>query len=127
MASPVAQRTTQAKISGFSASTNTYGNGATFDYDVEIDGLVNTHCSYSDETSGPKLPDVAQTPCDDPAIRWQFRQDPSQPGGEGRYRIVVIHTPTGTAGFHEWAPADFPLNADETIYQGASDFTIDIA
>ncbi|KAI0416106.1 hypothetical protein F5X98DRAFT_200420 [Xylaria grammica] len=130
-ATPVRQRqTTQAKVSGFSASTNTYGNGATIDYDVEIAGLVNTHCSYSDETSGPKLPDVQQRPCDDPAIRWQFRQDPSQPGAEGRYRIVVIYTSAsgvGAAGFHEWAASDFLEDADETIYEGASDFIVDIS
>ncbi|KAI0424144.1 hypothetical protein F5Y09DRAFT_151781 [Xylaria sp. FL1042] len=134
-ASPVRQRqTTQANISSFSASTNTNGDGATIGYDLEIVGIVNTHCSYSDSTSGSKLPDVGQTPCDNPVVRWQFRQDPSLPGSEGRYRIVVIYAPASgpsAAGFHEWAPSDFPQESlgseTETIYQGASDFVMDMA
>ncbi|TGJ78397.1 hypothetical protein E0Z10_g10364 [Xylaria hypoxylon] len=130
-ATPVRQRqTTQAKISGFSASTNTNGDGATIGYNFEIAGLVSTHCGYSDEISESKLPNVQQTLCDDPAVRWQFRQDPSLPGTQGRYRIVVIYTPTsgaGAAGFHEWAASDFPLDTDETVYQGASDFIVDMA
>ncbi|KAI1428181.1 hypothetical protein F5Y12DRAFT_711497 [Xylaria sp. FL1777] len=131
-ATPIRQRQiTQATISGFSASTNTNGNGAAIGYDVEIAGVVNTHCSYSDETSGSKLPDIQQTPCDNPVVRWQFRQDPSQPGSEGRYRIVVIYAPASgasAAGFHEWAPSDFPLGDDsETVYQGASGFVVDMS
>ncbi|KAI1150252.1 hypothetical protein F4825DRAFT_20183 [Nemania diffusa] len=134
-ASPVRQRqTTQANISSFSASTNTNSDGAVITYDIELPGLVSTHCSYSDSTSGSTLPAVAQTPCDDPAVRWQFRQDPSLPGGQGRYRIVVIYAPAsgaGKAGFHEWDPSDFPLQVvgggDETVYQGAADFVIDMS
>ncbi|KAI0102179.1 hypothetical protein GGR51DRAFT_297920 [Nemania sp. FL0031] len=134
-ASPITQRqTTQANVSGFSASTNTNSDGAVITYNIEIPGLVSTHCSYSDETSGSTLPAVAQTPCDDPSVRWQFRQDPSLPGSEGRYRIVIIYTPTsgaGMAGFHEWAPSDFPQqlvgNGEETVYQGASDFVVDMS
>ncbi|KAI3343165.1 hypothetical protein F4824DRAFT_133311 [Ustulina deusta] len=134
-ATPVRQRqTTQATISGFSASTDANGNGAAIGYGLEIAGVVNTHCSYSDKTSGSKLPDVAQTPCDNPAVRWQFRQDPSQPGTEGRYRIVAIYTPSSgpsVAGFHEWAPSDFPQelvgSENETVYKGAADFAMDMA
>jgi hypothetical protein len=67
------------------------------------------------------------TACDDPTVKWQFRQDPSQPGSEGRYRIVVVYNTDniGGAGYHEWDPKDFPLGNDqETVYNGASDFTI---
>jgi hypothetical protein len=107
-------------------------------YDISIPELLTTHCSYSDQTSGSKLPTVELTPCDDPSVRWQFRQDPSQPGTEGRYRIVVvILTPTsgsgegGKAGFHEWVSTDFPLelvgSENETVYRGASEFAIDLS
>ncbi|KAI0818364.1 hypothetical protein GGR55DRAFT_72654 [Xylaria sp. FL0064] len=124
-ASPIKQReTAQAKISNFSASTNANGDGATIEYDVDIAGVVKTHCIHSDPTSGSKLPDVGLTACDNPVIRWQFRQDPSPPGSEGRYRIVVIYAPASgpsASGFHEWAPSDFPqklLDSEtETVYQ----------
>jgi hypothetical protein len=60
-------------------------------------------------------------------VKWQFRQDPSMPGGEGRYRIVIVVSGgQAGAGFHEWAPSDFPLVAGETVYQGASAFVVDI-
>ncbi|KAI0408913.1 hypothetical protein F4802DRAFT_302825 [Xylaria palmicola] len=133
-ASPVQQRQpTQAKVSGFTAST--HGTGATIAYNLEIPGLVSTHCSYSDATtSGSKLPAVDQRPCDDAAVKWQFRQDPSRPGGEGRYRIVIIHalaSGAAEAGFHEWVPSDFPEEIvggeNETVYKGAADFVVDVA
>ncbi|KAI0460083.1 hypothetical protein F5B21DRAFT_498691 [Xylaria acuta] len=134
-ATPVKQRqATQAKVSNFTADTNPYGNGAWIGYDLEIPGLVSTRCGYSDATSGSTLPGIDQTSCDDPAVRWQFHQDPSQPGSEGRYRIVVIYTPAtgpGKAGFHEWAPADFPqvliASTNETIYLGESEFFVDLS
>ncbi|KAI1283267.1 hypothetical protein F5Y07DRAFT_149276 [Xylaria sp. FL0933] len=134
-ASPVRQReTAQAKISSFSANTNADGDGATIEYDLDIPGVVKTHCIHSDSTSGSKLPDVGPTACDNPVVRWQFRQDPSLPGTEGRYRIVVIYAPASgpsAAGFHEWAPSDFPQeplgNETETVYQGASGFAVDMS
>lgn len=57
-------------------------------------------------------------------MRWQFRQDPSLPGSEGRYRLVVVYTPgTGAvsgAGFHEWTPGWFAVESsggkNETVY-----------
>ncbi|KAI0446732.1 hypothetical protein F4803DRAFT_450057 [Xylaria telfairii] len=134
-ASPIQQReTTQAKITNFAAGTNPVDTGAAIGYNLEISGLVSTRCDYSDTTSGSKLPPVGQIPCADPAVKWQFRQDPSIPGTEGRYRIVVIYTPaTGVskAGFHEWPATDFPVEvlraSQETVYLGASDFSVDLA
>ncbi|KAI1176222.1 hypothetical protein F4777DRAFT_283109 [Nemania sp. FL0916] len=128
-ATPVSERqSTQATITSFSAGTNITGPGASFAYDIEIPGLATTHCSYSDTTSEIHLPTVDQTPCADPSVRWQFRQDPSQPGGMGLYRIVVIYTPpkggAGKSGFHEWAWNQFLQSGEETIYQGPSTFTI---
>ncbi|KAI1307759.1 hypothetical protein F5Y03DRAFT_393823 [Xylaria venustula] len=134
-ATPVKQRqATQAKISRFSASSDGDAGGAEIGYSIEIPGLVSTHCSYADANPATKLPDVSQTPCDNPVVRWQFRQDPSRPGTEGRYRIVMIYAPPSgpsAAGFHEWDPSDFPeesLDAEYvTVYHGAPDFIIDIA
>ncbi|KAI3322151.1 hypothetical protein HD806DRAFT_536617 [Xylariaceae sp. AK1471] len=130
--SPVKQRqtTTEANVSSFSASTTTNISGASITFDLEIPGLTTTHCAYSDSTSDAKLPavDFSSGICDDPAVKWQFRQDPSGPGSEGRYRIVIVVSGGQSgAGFHEWAPSDFPLAADETIYQGAPNFVIDIS
>ncbi|GAP91682.1 hypothetical protein SAMD00023353_6900440 [Rosellinia necatrix] len=133
-ATPVKQRQaiTQAQVSGFAASTNPNGDGATIAYDFEIPGVLATHCAYEDSTSGSTLPAVPLTTrCDDPAVRWQFRQDPSIPGTEGRYRIVVVRSLPDSAaeeaGFYEWPASDFPLVEAETVYQGASDFTIDLS
>ncbi|KAI1111998.1 hypothetical protein F5Y14DRAFT_423295 [Nemania sp. NC0429] len=135
-ASPVRQRQTkQANISNFSASTSTAGNGASIAFDVEIPNQVSTRCSYVDETSGSTLPTVDQTPCDNDSVKWQFRQDPSRPGADGQYRIVVIHTlasGAAEAGFHEWAATDFPLeertgSSDETVYTGAADFAVGLS
>jgi hypothetical protein len=94
--------------------------------------LINTHCGYANETSDSRLPSVDETPCDDPAVWWHFRQYPSQPGGEGRYNIVVIYTARSgvpsQSGYAEWAPTDFPLvlvgASNETVYKGPSDFLI---
>lgn len=104
-------------------------------FDLEIPNQVNTRCSYTDETSGSTLPSIAQTPCDDESVLWQFRQDPSQPGTEGQYRIVIIHTlesGAAEAGFHEWSASDFPLeehagSSDETVYSGSSDFVVEMS
>ncbi|KAJ2986559.1 hypothetical protein NUW58_g4965 [Xylaria curta] len=135
-ATPISQRqTTQGKVSGFCAGTNLDGDGATISYDFEIPGVVSTHCSYSDETSGSRLPAVTQSLCDDPAVRWQFRQDPSRPGSEGRYSdpSSSIHRLRGSRrpASHEWAASDFPqeriADEDETVYLGASNFVLDAA
>lgn len=104
-------------------------------FDVEIPGQISTRCSYEDETSGSTLPTITQTPCDDGSVLWQFKQDPSPPGSDGQYRLVVIHTlesGAAEAGFHEWPADDFPLeertgSADETVYSGAADFTVDMS
>lgn len=104
-------------------------------FDVEIPDRVSTHCSYTDETSGSTLPTINQTPCDDESVIWQFKQDPSSPGSEGQYRIVIIHaleSGAAEAGFHEWSASDFPLeehtgSSDETVYAGASDFAVDMS
>ncbi|KAI2635267.1 hypothetical protein GGS21DRAFT_73288 [Xylaria nigripes] len=127
---PLKQRqiNTQANVSGFTASTSE-GNGAFFAYDLQIEDVVNTHCEYSDDISVSNLPNVPQVNCDDPAVRWQFNQDPSRPGTEGLYRIVIIYTTESpnvvVAGWHEWQPTDFPVSASgETQYQGATDFSV---
>lgn len=139
-AKPIKERqtTTQAVISNFSASTNPNGNGATIAYDLALAGLT-THCIYTDATATTHLPAVSQSVCDDASVRWQFHQDPSIPGGgDGRYRIVIIHTPSPpgsgsesehpTAGFHEWAPTDFPFgNGGETVYRGDTSFAVDFS
>ncbi|KAI8953877.1 hypothetical protein F4801DRAFT_90066 [Xylaria longipes] len=134
-ASPVKQRqTTQAKVGYFTADTNPYGSGAFICYYLEIPGLVNTRCAYYDTTSDSTLPSVDQTYCYDPSVRWQFHQDPSIPGTEGQYRIVIIYTPTtgpAKSGFHEWAPSDFRQDligsTNETYYQGAIEFSVDLS
>lgn len=48
--------------------------------------------------------------------------------------MVVIYTPASgvsKAGFHEWPASDFPLQAfsssEETVYTGASGFSVDLA
>lgn len=101
-------------------------------YDLEIPDVINamTHCTYTDTTTADtKLPavDLTQGTCDDPAVNWQFRQDPSGPGSEGgRFRlVVVVNGGRDGAGFYEWAPVDFPLVGEETVYQGTPDFDFD--
>ncbi|KAI1823957.1 hypothetical protein F4861DRAFT_539419 [Xylaria intraflava] len=136
-AAPVTQDTnTVGSIRHFRASTNPNSSGASISYLVEITDQVRTYCYYSDETSGPKLPNVGQIYCDNPDVKWQFNQDPSPPHTEGRYRIVVIYTSPEsphvvTAGFHEWDPSDFSLQGDGasvgTVYQGAPNFVLDNA
>ncbi|KAH9897392.1 hypothetical protein F4778DRAFT_232561 [Xylariomycetidae sp. FL2044] len=115
-------------ISNFSASTNPEGNGASISYDLTIPNVLSsTHCAYTDQTSTSDLPAISFTPCDDVAVEWQFHQDPSVPGAEGRYRIVITYADGSgarKAGFHEWAPTDFPEVDDETGYSGPGEFVI---
>ncbi|KAI1811438.1 hypothetical protein GGS20DRAFT_588519 [Poronia punctata] len=129
--------TTQAKINGFDAHTKAGGNGASISYNLQIDGQVDTHCHYADETSGTKLPAVDRIPCDDESVSWQMRQDPSQPGTEGRYRILIFLHDTNSAtgkvdvGFHEWLAKDFVKeivgSQSETVYKGVPDFTVTLS
>ncbi|KAI1799585.1 hypothetical protein F4811DRAFT_557662 [Daldinia bambusicola] len=132
---PVTERAeapTEFDVTNFSANTLPHGTGAFISFDVAIPNTsIRTTCSYSDQTSVSTLPSVPQTECADPAFRWQFRQDPSLPGTEGRYRVVVIYAyddPKAVAGFHEWPATDFPLenlgSTYATTYRGEPDFVI---
>ncbi|KAI1749412.1 hypothetical protein F4782DRAFT_533529 [Xylaria castorea] len=131
-ATSVKQRqATQAEVTSFAARTNLYGDGASIVYDLEIPGLVDTHCAYSDTTSGSKLPALQLTFCDDSAVTWYFHQDPVR---GGHYRINIIYTPvTGpaTGYFHDWQESDFPEmlvdSASETAYVGEPKFFLDIS
>jgi hypothetical protein len=131
-AAPVEQRqATEFQITNLSANTTPHGTGAFFSYDINVPGVLSTTCSYTDQTSVGRLPNIAFTPCADPAVQWQFRQDPSQPGSEGRYRIVItVANAAGgrVAGFREWAPADFPVenfgSSVAQFYRGEPSFVI---
>ncbi|KAI0175493.1 hypothetical protein GGR52DRAFT_314363 [Hypoxylon sp. FL1284] len=135
-AAPVSERETQAPtemdITAFSANTQPHGDGAFISFNIAIPNTsMSTTCGYSDQTSVSVLPDVSLRPCDDPAVEWQFRQDPSIPGTEGRYRVVITYAYDGVkrvAGYHEWPATDFPLESfgstSETFYRGQPDFTI---
>ncbi|KAK5630048.1 hypothetical protein RRF57_005763 [Xylaria bambusicola] len=134
-ASPVGKRqTTIATISDFFASTIVNGDGANIRFDFAIKDEVSAHCSYSDNISDAKLPDVQFTTCDDETVRWQFRQDPSQPGTEGRYRLVIVYTPVASSvsesGFHEWSPNLFKQTLmgtkNETFYIGYTGWDQDL-
>ncbi|KAI0021683.1 hypothetical protein F4780DRAFT_275440 [Xylariomycetidae sp. FL0641] len=130
---PVESRdATEMDITDFKAQTLSTGDGATISYDIAIPGVLSTHCEYADSTSTTKLPDISSLiPCDDAAITWEFRQDPSQPGTSGRYRIVVTYidpSGKGVAGFHEWPSTDFAEetveSSTEVVYGGEADFVI---
>ncbi|KAI1390377.1 uncharacterized protein F4822DRAFT_234514 [Hypoxylon trugodes] len=135
-AAPVTERQAQAPteldITKFSANTQPHGSGAFISFNVAVPGTsVSTTCKYSDFTSDSSLPSVSLRACDDAAVEWQFRQDPSQPGTEGDYRVVVLYTYDGAkkvAGYHEWPATDFPLESfgstSETIYRGNTDFVM---
>ncbi|KAI0523743.1 hypothetical protein F5B22DRAFT_415157 [Xylaria bambusicola] len=134
-ASPVGKRqTTIATISEFFASTIVNDDGASIGFHFAIKDEVSTRCHYSDKTSDAKLPDVPFTKCDDGTVRWQFRQDPSRPGAEGRYRLVIVYTPASSAvsesGFHEWNPDLFKLELmgtrNETHYTGYTGWDQDL-
>ncbi|KAI0005837.1 hypothetical protein F4779DRAFT_620828 [Xylariaceae sp. FL0662B] len=136
-AAPVEQRQTPTEfdITKFSANTKPHGDGAFISFDIAIPSVKSTTCSYADTTSVSQLPAVSMRPCDDAAFEWQFRQDPSQPGAQGRYRVVVTYAVNGVgdgrkvAGYHEWPATDFPLenfgSTVETFYRGEPDFVID--
>ncbi|OTA98719.1 hypothetical protein M426DRAFT_325750 [Hypoxylon sp. CI-4A] len=132
---PVAERQVQAPteldVSSFSANTEPHGTGAFISFNVAAPNAVSTTCSYSDHSSVSELPSVSLRPCDDAAVEWEFRQDPSQPGSEGRYRVVITYAYDGAkkvAGYHEWPASDFPLqNLGSTVatrYSGEPDFVI---
>ncbi|OTA97840.1 hypothetical protein M434DRAFT_391461 [Hypoxylon sp. CO27-5] len=135
-AAPVTERDvqppTEFDVTKFSANTIPHGTGAFISFDVAIPNTsVSTTCSYSDQSSVGDLPSVSMRPCDDPAVQWQFHQDPSQPGTEGQYRVVVTYAYDGAkrvGGFHEWPATDFPLEqygaAFATFYRGIPDFVI---
>jgi hypothetical protein len=102
-----------------------------FSYDINVPGVLSTTCSYSDQTSVSRLPAVSFTSCADPAVQWQFRQDPGVPGAEGRYRIVItVANSAGgrNAGFREWDPSAFPVenfgSSVAQFYRGEPDFVI---
>ncbi|KAL7628519.1 hypothetical protein AAE478_000034 [Parahypoxylon ruwenzoriense] len=128
------QKPTEFDITNFSANTQPHGDGAFISFNLAVPGTsTSTQCGYSDSSSISALPSVPMRPCDDPAVEWQFRQDPSVPGTEGRYRIVVTYAygegNARVAGFHEWPATDFPLESFgstvETFYRGQPDFVID--
>ncbi|KAK6948085.1 hypothetical protein Daesc_009849 [Daldinia eschscholtzii] len=127
-----AEAPTEFDITKFSANTIPHGTGAFISFDVAIPNTsIHTTCAYSDQTSVSTLPSVPQSECVDPAFHWQFRQDPSLPGTEGRYRVVVTYAydgPKTVGGFHEWPATDFPLenhgSTYATAYRGEPDFVI---
>ncbi|KAI4869165.1 hypothetical protein F4820DRAFT_43252 [Hypoxylon rubiginosum] len=135
-AAPVNERQieapTEMDITSFSANTEPHGTGAFISFDIAIPNTsMSTTCAYSDQSSVSVLPSVSMRPCDDPAVEWQFHQDPSIPGTEGRYRVVITYAYDGVkkiAGFHEWPATDFPLenfgSTVATFYRGQPDFTI---
>ncbi|KAJ2990635.1 hypothetical protein NUW58_g2848 [Xylaria curta] len=108
-ATPVEQRQTapEAQVSSFTAHTNLGGTGASIGFDFEIAGLVSAHCSYSDTTSGSRVPNVGLTDCDDQTVRWEFFHEP--PRG-APYRLVVVYTPAGGPETYTQAlpETDFP-------------------
>ncbi|KAI8958379.1 hypothetical protein F5Y11DRAFT_40798 [Daldinia sp. FL1419] len=123
---------TEFDITNFSANTLPHGTGAFVSFNVAIPSTtVSTTCNYSDQSSVSKLPSVSLRPCDDPSFEWQFHQDPSQPGTEGHYRVVVVYAydaPKKVAGYHEWPATDFPQenfgSTYATFYRGAPDFVV---
>ncbi|KAI2619494.1 hypothetical protein GGS26DRAFT_595341 [Hypomontagnella submonticulosa] len=135
-AAPVTERQiqvpTEMDVTNFSANTLPHGTGAFISFNIAVPGTTETTtCSYSDQSSVGQLPSVSMRPCDDPAVEWEFRQDPSQPGSEGRYRVVVTYAydaPKRVGGFHEWPATDFPEenfgSTYATFYRGAPDFVI---
>ncbi|TPX14550.1 uncharacterized protein E0L32_005242 [Thyridium curvatum] len=125
--------TTEFDVTSFSANTLPHGTAASIGFKIAAaPGGASTECKYSDNTSVGHLPDVPFRPCDDAAFQWQFRQEPSQPGTEGQYLIVVKYDdPTlghPVAGAHEWPASDFPFeNQGSTVsqaYRGEPDFVI---
>ncbi|KAI6093399.1 hypothetical protein F4821DRAFT_222882 [Hypoxylon rubiginosum] len=135
-AAPVVERQTQAPtemdITAFSANTLPHGTAAFISFNIAIPNTsLSTTCSYTDHSSVSILPNVSLRPCDDPAVEWQFNQDPSLPGTSGQYRVVVTYAYDGAkkvAGFHEWPATDFPLedfgSTTATFYRGEPDFVI---
>ncbi|KAI0136216.1 hypothetical protein BJ170DRAFT_589211 [Xylariales sp. AK1849] len=131
-AAPVEQRqATEYDITSFSANTTPHGTGAYISYDISIPGVLSTHCSYSDHTSVTTLPDVAFTPCDNPAVEWQFRHEPSMPGGSAPYLLVITYedeTGKKVGGSEEWPSDEFPIEqygaAFAQFYRGEPDFVI---
>ncbi|KAI0891706.1 hypothetical protein F4806DRAFT_500692 [Annulohypoxylon nitens] len=119
-------------ITSFSANTLPHGTGAFISFNIAVPNTsLNTTCAYSDQSSVSILPSVSMRPCNDASVEWEFKQDPSQPGSEGNYRVVITYaydTPKKVAGFHEWPATDFPLenfgSTVETFYTGTPDFTI---
>ncbi|KAF2966223.1 hypothetical protein GQX73_g7326 [Xylaria multiplex] len=124
------QTSPQAQVSSFSAHTNLYDNGFSIGYDFEITGLVNTHCNYSDTTSGPTVPRVDLIDCEDPTVRWQFFHEPAPMGAP--YRIVIIYTPATGAETYSQAlqETDFPevtfisIPKNGSVYVGEPKFDV---
>ncbi|KAI0890769.1 uncharacterized protein GGS22DRAFT_151774 [Annulohypoxylon maeteangense] len=131
-AAPVTAAPSEFDITSFSANTLPHGTGAFISFNIAIPGTtVNTTCAYSDQSSVSALPSVSLRPCNDASVEWQFKQDPSRPGTEGQYRVVVTYAydaPKKVAGYHEWPATDFPLkdfgSTFETFYTGAPDFVV---
>jgi hypothetical protein len=92
---------------------------------------LTTKCSYSDQTTVGKLPDI--TPyraCDDASVEWQFRQEPSS-DGNGQYLLVITYqdaTGKKVGGSQEWRAEEFPIEQNGASYsqafRGEPDFVI---
>ncbi|ORY66569.1 uncharacterized protein BCR38DRAFT_339024 [Pseudomassariella vexata] len=131
-AAPVEQRqATEFDVTGFSANTTPHGTAAYISYTLDIPGILNTQCSYHDTTSVTNLPDVPFQPCDDPSVEWQFHHEPSQPGGNGPYLIVITYadgTGRKVAGWKEFPASEFPVEqygaSFAQFYRGEPDFVI---
>ncbi|KAI1840952.1 hypothetical protein JX265_010424 [Neoarthrinium moseri] len=131
-AAPVEQRqATEFDITNFSANTTPHGTAAFLSYDIDIPGILSTHCAYSDQSSVGSLPDIPFRPCDNAAVDWQFRHEPSQPGGSGPYLIVIRYqdeTGRKFAGFKEWPADQFPIEqfgaSFAQFYRGEPNFVI---
>ncbi|KAH6657538.1 hypothetical protein BKA67DRAFT_555559 [Truncatella angustata] len=132
---PVEQRqATEFDITNFSANTIPHGTGAFLSYDITIPGVLSTNCFYSDQSSVGSIPDI--TPyrgCADAAVQWQFRHEPSQPGGSAPYLLVItykdLNTGVTVAGSKEWPSTDFPFedfgSTVAQFYRGEPNFVVD--
>ncbi|KAF3009244.1 hypothetical protein E8E14_009576 [Neopestalotiopsis sp. 37M] len=134
-AAPLEQRqvnVTEFDVTKFSANTLPHGTGAFISFNVEIPGVISTSCSYSNEWSVGRLPDV--TPyriCAVDSFSWSLRQVQAGPTGPGPYLLVILFRDGNgviTDGSKEWPSSDFPFEDEGTsnaqFYRGAPDFVI---
>ncbi|KAK6193742.1 hypothetical protein LQW54_012168 [Pestalotiopsis sp. IQ-011] len=135
-AAPLEKRQdSQYEITNFSANTTPHGTGAYMSYNLEIPGVLNTTCTYSDQTSVGQLPDITPyRPCDDASITWQFRQIQAAPTGPGPYLLVILYKDATTSvvvdGSQTWSSTDFPVEDEGSsvaqFFRGEPNFTITI-